>query len=203
MEHGKQQTEDLILDKLTNKERSALKKYRKDNGDPISPSTAMKFFTLFLEGYTLDQIHSRHKHWPFGALVDARIRYDWDHKKSEYITQVHSQITERMAKLKVDSLNFLFDLAAVAHVEFKEDMIKYLQDPSKNKRPHNAINSLREYKLIYEILNQMDELGKPKEGEKPSVNIFAQSGSTVEVVNKDRKAAIMDKLIESYENDEF
>jgi hypothetical protein len=186
-----------VEDGYTEEEIRALERHRKKNGAPIATSTAIDFFSLYLEGYTIKQIHERHSAWPLGALVDARVRYKWDDKKKAYLEELETQVMDRMSKIKLESLNFLADMAAVAHNEFREEMIKYLQNPDNTEPPRNRIKSIREYKELMNIIVALGALGAEGSGMPgTAIQVNVADGGRVEVVTANEKARMLQALAE-------
>lgn len=184
-------------DGFTNREIRAYERYKEKKGAPISPDTALNFFRMYLEGYSLTDIHSKHRAWPLGALVDACIRYGWKDKKEEYLDTLQNQVMERLGKIKLESLNFALDMATVAHKQFRDEMMKYVQNPDDEKPPKIRIKSIREYKELMNIIMSLGNLGEPVDansGPSTAIQVNVSGGGKVEVLGSNEKARLLADL---------
>jgi hypothetical protein len=180
---------------LTERERSALAEHARRGAPAMSPATAANFFALFVEGYTLDQMLEANRAWGLGVLVDARIRYRWDERREAYVEDVHKQAVERLAKLRAESINHLANLAAVAHTEFRQDMIRYLQNPTEDNLPKGRLRTPKDYRDLIEAIEKVTKLGVPTPPPSPTVGVSVGEGSQVAIVMADEKGAqILQKL---------
>lgn len=184
-------------DSLTVKERQALDDYRRRNQPPMSPATAVNFFQLYVEGYTLEQMLQTNRSWGLGAIADACVRYDWPAKRSAYVDDAHKQAVQRLAKLKTEAINYLSDLAVVAHTEFRQEMMAYIQNPKEENLPKGRLKTFRDYKRLLETIEILSNIGKtesppPPEPSSP-INVNVAAGGQVAIVS-DKGSGILEKL---------
>ncbi len=179
-------TKDQMVDLgFTDKEIEAYLAYKAANKPHIAAATALNFYHLFLEGFEPEKLAEKFPQWGLGAIVDARIRYQWDRRKVEYVNDLHRRVTSRAVKFQYESMDFMQNLAAVTHIKFNKEMMEYIQNPTKENIPNTMIHSIREYKDLIAAMDQLTKLGQPAvpvtPGEHTTVNVVAENGSKVEI----------------------
>ena len=187
------------IETLAPKERQALDDYRRRNQAPMSPATAANFFQLYVEGFTLEQMLEGNRAWGLGAIADACVRYDWPAKREAYIDDVHLQAVSRLQKLKAESINYLANLLAVEHTRFRQEMIRYLQNPTGENLPEGRLKSAKDYKALCEAIETVSKIGQPANpaASPQGITVNAAPGSQVAVVASqpgDNGADILRKL---------
>lgn len=165
---------------LTAVEAKALEDHVRKNGAPMSPITAANFFLLFAEDYTLEKILSVNPSWTLGCLVDARIRYKWDDRLAQYVEEIHKQALTRMSKFKAEMLNQALDMFTLDSRIKREEMMRYMQNPTDENLPKDAKLSPRDMKDILEVIERVMKIGQALPPQpSPTTSIYAAPGSTV------------------------
>lgn len=153
---------------FTEEEIKEVNKYLiKGRGANLSPSTATNFLTLYLEGKTIDEIHRQFPQFDKGMLLLARYKYKWDEERDHYVMDLSKKVRERMIKAKIDSQNFVLDMLSVAHKQFSNEMMEYLQNPVPENLPKNCIKSIHQYREVIKILHDLADLEQKTSGQLP------------------------------------
>lgn len=134
----------------TSKELQVLQEYEQKGVRPLAPSLAGQMFNLFLEGYSCADIAKLNKGLTEGDILFARKKYNWDTERDNYMIQVKNQVTQKVFKQKMESVEFLTNMLSVIHKEHKDVMLRFLQTGNPEDLP--KIGSLRTYKEIIETL---------------------------------------------------
>ena len=177
---------------LTPREQAAFAEFQRKDSPAMSPATAANFFALFAEGFAAEKMLEGNPAWGLGAIVDARIRYHWDEKRETYVEDIHRQALERLSKLRAESINHLADLAVVAHTEFRQQMLRYMQNPIPENLPDARLKSTKDYKDLAEAIEKIFKLGLPDPPQQPTINIG--EGGQVAIVMGDKGAKLLQKL---------
>lgn len=134
----------------TSKELEVLQDYEQKGVRPLAPSLAGQMFNLFLEGYSCADIAKLNKGLTEGDILFARKKYNWDSERDSYMIQIKNQVTQKVLKQKMESVEFLTNMLSVIHKEHKDVMLRFLQTGNVEDLP--KIGSLRTYKEIIETL---------------------------------------------------
>lgn len=134
----------------TSKELEVLQDYEQKGVRPLAPSLAGQMFNLFLEGYSCADIAKLNKGLTEGDILFARKKYNWDSERDNYMIQIKNQVTQKVLKQKMESVEFLTNMLSVIHKEHKDVMLRFLQTGNVEDLP--KIGSLRTYKEIIETL---------------------------------------------------
>lgn len=168
---------------LTEVEERALAAHVRKNDHAMSPVTAANYFALFAEGYTCEQmLATSNSSFSLGQLVDARLRYKWDERLAKYVDDIHKQALDRLHKFKAEAINHVLDMIAVDTRIKRDEMMRYLQNPTKENMPKDARLSTRELNDLVGVLERVSKLGQPSTPPaqtQPTVGIIAGPGSTV------------------------
>jgi len=142
-------------DNLTKIEQEELTKYRRSDGyAPLAASTAVRLYQLFLLGHSCEEIvRTNDNRFPLGMVVDARIRHDWDRRRTEYIDRLYEEAGSMVRQRQVESAMFLGDMLAAAHAEYGPKFQKFIQsrDP-KDLPPEFKIDTPTKYKMVIDGL---------------------------------------------------
>lgn len=112
---------------LTTREKEAYEKYVNKEGHALAPKTAVELYQLFLVGYNCEEIHRLNNALDLGLIVKARIDYNWDLKKQEYMDSLLTGVNEKVKKAQVEAVDFSTNLMSVYHKMWNDKFKKYLQ----------------------------------------------------------------------------
>lgn len=155
MSHFLEITEDQF-NALTTNEQNAIERWLGRNEPPLSASIADKFYELFLQGNTCEQIHRLNPAVYMGAIVHARIRDRWDSRKNEYLSELYSNTKARLSQAQMESVHFAADMLAAVHKLNTEKVKRYLQTGN----PEDLIGvtmlptSIKSYKDLWETIQK-------------------------------------------------
>lgn len=148
---------------LSDAERAALevfkRNFKKDGlgSFPLSPDTAIQFFSLYLQGRSLSEIVDLNPQYSLGTIVNSAVEGRWDLKYKEYLEELYSKAKNRTLQTAAEGVGFIADLLAVTHIKDGTKLKKYIQteDPECLKGGNFEIQSLRQYKEAVEVLMKL------------------------------------------------
>jgi hypothetical protein len=196
---------------LTPEEKLELVSYIEDRGTPLSPDTAARFFELFLKGTNCYDIWKINKAFPYGAILDARIKFRWDQQKEEYALRLQADIKNKVAQAQLETADLMSDMLLAAKKLNSDKIKRYFQTgDEKELKDALKIESLRSLKEIVEGLMKITGQdkgsnitikteGNPKDaGGTPSTNgNLIASGVGIETLETEDAAAILEILAEA------
>jgi hypothetical protein len=105
---------------LSPRELSAYK-WALNNGSPeLSTDLQTKLFGLFLQGTSCADIAKFNPGITLAQILVARVRWDWDERRAEYIEQLQSNAMARLAQVTMEGVDFVSSLLAAHHKEYGE-----------------------------------------------------------------------------------
>lgn len=146
---------------------------------PISTTLSMQMYQLFLEGYTCKDIAKVNSSFSEKDIVYFRVKNNWDAEKEEYALKLRLQVQDKMAKQKLESVEFLTNMLAVTHKQQREQMLRYLQSGKAEDLPETWIKGSKGYKETIEILQKItgeDKVSKHKIESESNINITTNGG---------------------------
>jgi hypothetical protein len=157
---------------LTNEEKGSLTVYVEAGGMPISPNAASGLYELFLNGSTTMDIWKMNRSIAYGAIVEARIRFNWDEQKELYGSELHSKIRDKVVKAQLEMTSLLSDVMAVANKKHSEKLRKFLQSgDEKHLEGTISVDSIMGMQKIIESMMKITGQDKPNKEEKRLVDI--------------------------------
>lgn len=186
---------------LTPDEQKALTEYQEARKPELAVETSMAFFQLFLNGYSVDEIHEMNKAFPVEAIHWARLKYGWDKRKDQYITEMHEKIVTKVTKAQLETTNLMTDLLTVTTKKYGDKLKRYLQ--TGNEKDLEGVMGVQS---IAQLLKLMDGLQKitgqantkrveQRITKEENVNINTTiNGEAVGDLNEDEAAAILSTL---------
>jgi hypothetical protein len=137
---------------LTKRERDEYVKYVNANKPPLSPKTSAELYGLFLAGSSCEEIARLNPGLGLGIIVKARIDFDWDGKKEEYINNLFSTIKEKTTQTQLEAIEFSATSMAVFHKLWNTRFKKFLQTGDESELGDLKNMSFKVYKEISEGL---------------------------------------------------
>jgi len=99
-----------------------------EGGKPeLALSTANKFFTLFISGVDIDEIHELNPAFPKSLIHWTRIKYDWDMMMKEHIFKLQSRIADKVMKAQLEATALYADIITAANKKHSINLKKYIQ----------------------------------------------------------------------------
>ena len=112
---------------LSQDESKALAEHIAKKDFSLAPRTSAEFLQLYLNGYTTSEIQKLNPGFKLGIIVAARVEYEWDRHKTEYIQTLMSQTRESVTKSQLEAVRFAADGMTVYHKVLGLAFKKYLQ----------------------------------------------------------------------------
>jgi len=140
---------------LPEKERVLYENWVNQGGASLASKTALQFFELYLQGYSVEEIAKQNPPFDPGLIVKAKVDFDWDTKRQEYITQLQESVHQAVQKVSLETVQFASDAIAVYHKLAGAKFKKYLRTGDEADLGHFAGMSVKAYKDFLEILLKM------------------------------------------------
>jgi len=150
-------------------------------------------------GYSCQEINSQMPEYPLDALLWARWKYDWDKKRDDYQASVQNRVLPNATHARVDGLQFLSEIMGATHAMWRQQLLKYLAAPDREKAPEFLPKTLHQYSSLAALMKDLMTPDNKTAGAgsmaQPlvSVNISGDS-RTVEVRAGDVKDALKKSL---------
>lgn len=112
---------------LSDEEKGVLRTHLEYGGLPISLETSTKFFELFLTNTNCHDIWKLNRSFPFGAILDARIKYKWDKEKDDYAIRLQSQIKNKIIQAQLETADLMSDMLLATKKRSGAKLKRYLQ----------------------------------------------------------------------------
>lgn len=135
---------------------------------PMAASTQAKFFQLFLNGQSCEEIVRLNPGgFSLGAIVRARIENNWDALLQEHRQELMYKIKERVQQTTLETLDRLC-LELAASNKLNGDKVKrFLQTGDATELEGTQVGTTKHMKeLVQALANLLESSGPPK---KPSV----------------------------------
>ena len=175
---------------LTNEEMGSLTVYVESGGLPISPNTASGLYELFLNGSSTMDIWKMNKNIPYGAIVDAKIRFNWDEQKDLYGLELHSKIRDKVIKAQLEMTSLVTDMLSAANRKHGEKIKKFLQTgDEKHLEGALSIDSIMGMQKTIESLMKITGQDKQSKEDKKLVDI---QNAPIQVKGMDVSSAVQD-----------
>jgi hypothetical protein len=149
---------------LTEEEKACMTIYVESGGMPLSPNLAGGLYELFLNGSSCMEISKLNKGLAYGAILDSRIRFDWDKNREEYASDLHSKIRDKVIKAQLETTELMTSILTAANKKHGDKIKKYIQtgdeshlDGALNIDNLNALTKITEG--LMKITGQ-DKVGK-------------------------------------------
>jgi hypothetical protein len=147
---------------LSELENKAFMEWRAVGGNPLPLAAALKLYELFLNFYSLDEIHRINgKKIPLGQIVDARVRFEWDKRRKEQLDSMYSTIEQKVVKVKNEAVVHLTDLLSAAHKIWGDKIRLFLQDGDPAALGDLNLVSFKNYKELVSLLKEMTDKKEP------------------------------------------
>lgn len=134
----------------------------------LSPDTQAKFFSLFLNGTSCEEIARLNKGVSLGNIVRARVEGKWDLKRAEHIEHLLLTTRERLQQISLESVEFVSNMLAAAHKLYGDKFKQFLQTGQEADLGPFSIHGLKAYKEAIELLKTItgqDKKPQKVEGE--------------------------------------
>lgn len=166
---------------------------------PLPLAQAVKMYELYLNGYTCDEIYRINGgKIPFGQILDARVRYEWDKRKARQLDSIYANIEEKVVKTKNDSILHITDLLAAAHKVWGDKIKLFLQEGDASVLGGMDLSNMKTYK---ELLQMLQTLTANDKSSVKDVKVDGTVNHLHTVVNKKLTGEDATKLLESIDGE--
>lgn len=155
-----------------------LKKTKKRELAPLSPSLEADLYEVFLLGCSCEDIAKNNPGISHGQVLEARLDHDWDARRSRYIDDLLDNAKPRMQQTQLEAIEFLRTQLGVVHRAMAAKAKKYVQTGKPGDLPKFTDDiSWGRYKQMLEMLMKLT--GQPDERKQLSGTVTHQHNVTV------------------------
>lgn len=138
---------------LTERELREYRIYMRLKQPPMAPSAEGEFFRLFLNGVNCEEIHRLNPNgFSLGAIVRARIEFDWDQKRREHQEQLSLRIRDRVMQVQLETTERVANELAASNKAINERVLRYIQTGDDKALEGTGIGTLKHLKETVELL---------------------------------------------------
>ena len=123
---------------------------------PLSPSKAVEFFALFLNGTSCEQIVDLNPGYDLGLVIHTRLVDGWDRRVAEHRDMLYRDIRESTKQLQAEAVVFTADTIRAAHKLLGQKLKRFIQtgDVKALEGMHESflIRSQKQYRDAVEML---------------------------------------------------
>lgn len=165
---------------------------------PISPTLAMQFFQLFLEGYSCSEIAKVNLPFREGDILFLRKKFKWDEERDAYAYNLQVQMRDKLIKTKLEALEYISNSLAVVHKIHKEKQMRYLQTGRPEDEPETWITGPTAYKSMLEAIQKITgEDRTTTQNVKSESKITVESNQPITLISEELQSKMLKKLSSS------
>ena len=120
-------------------------------------------FSLYLQGYSCEEIHRLNQGFTLGMIVQARVNLDWDKQKYEHSQSLMAVAQEKVRRAQLESISFASDGMAVFHKMLGDKFKKYIQNGKLDELGEFKNSNFRTYKELTDLLMKLTNQVTKKE----------------------------------------
>lgn len=137
---------------LNKRELELYQDYLEVHGEIIAPNTSLIYYQQFLAGFSCEEIAIKNPGVDVGSIIDARLRYKWDERKEEYISNLYKTMQERYVQVQMEAVHYVSDMLSAAHKLNGDKYRRFLISGNPNDLEGLEISSLKQYKEVVDLL---------------------------------------------------
>jgi len=162
----------------------------------------VEYFDLYLQGSSCLEIAQLNPGIDLGAIVNCKVRYEWDKQKAAYIEDLTVRARQDGTKIYLESIRFLGNLLGTVHARFDTNFAKFRQ--SKDPSDLGAFEQidgglLKEYRsnldLLFRLMGQ--DAKAVKSGPQVNVNIASSGDTSVGFEDDQSSSELLKRLADS------
>lgn len=183
--------------RLSDKESEAYDKFCSSKEAAISPITAGKMFSLYVNGSDCEEITRHSPGFNYGQIVHAKVFGNWDVLKDEHLEKLLLEVRGRVQQVQLESIMVVADAISATN-KFNGDAIKkFLLSGDQRDLDGTMVSTLsaKNYKELFELLLKMtgQDVQKSK-GEVTVVHTGDVGVSVRKPINAEEAADIVKRL---------
>lgn len=166
---------------LTPNEKKAYEIYMRLNQPPMAPSAQAKFLALFLQGTSCEDIHRLNPGgFSLGAIVRARIDYNWDEARRQHQEQLFSKIKERVQQVQMETIDRVANELAASNKLMSDRALKFIQTGNEAELAGTGIGTAKHLREMTDLLLRLS--GQDKAGSNVTVNVAPSAPAKTTVI---------------------
>lgn len=154
--------------KLDDKEAYALRHWQNSNQHEIGAAKRAEFLSLYLRGYSTDQIRKEHPTFTLGQIVHAKVIDRWDLAVLQYAERLRDSMINQVVLTTMETARTLVDTLSAVNKSIGKKARKYLETGNEADLPF-PVDKVREYQALIAAF-QMVTGEKPKKIEVQTSN---------------------------------
>jgi hypothetical protein len=154
---------------------------------------------LFLNGYSAVQINEKFSEIPVPAILYLRCKHKWDEVRDQRKRDLVANALPNAGTIQLDAVRFLTEVINGTHVKYREQLMRYVADPKREKPPEVLPHSFSQYENLVTLLKDLlTPPGTKAAGSLPGTPLVAvnisQSTGDVTVTAKDAEDALIQEM---------
>lgn len=152
------------MENLTEKELAAYNYFQLKKQYPIAEDRAEKFYGLFKNGKSCDDIRKLNPGFGLGQIVAARVTGQWDLHLDNERRVLLERLPSQVMHVQAESLDYMARMIAVNHKLYSEKLDRYLETGDKTylKDLPKGFGEMKEYRALLETLIKATGQGNRK-----------------------------------------
>lgn len=161
-------------------EREAYERFLRSDKAPLGPDLSARLFESFLNGKTCSDIQHDNCELSFGAIVDARVRDNWDEQRATYMQKLLEKAGNRALRAQLEAVDFVFEMFQITHLVSRQKFEEYRRTKDlKALEGALQVASVKQYKdLIMSLALLAGKSGSGEDGGLPLPHPSAAAGGT-------------------------
>jgi len=123
----------------------------------LNDQDAIPLYEMYLLGYSFEEIQKNYAQYSLGRIILTAALNSWTRDREKLAGSIMDRIKARIVRSTVEQVEYLSNMLAVANMESKDEVDKYLADPKSNPAPTMRIKSFKEYKDVVETLAKVTD----------------------------------------------
>lgn len=128
----------------------------------LAPSTAARLFEPYLQGRTCAEIAALQQGVKLGDVVAAKVEYDWDARRDEYLDGLFNGVAQRVQQTQIETALMLCDVLAAFNRGQRECVARYLQTGDRAELGDIKVESLQGLKGVVDLLQRVTGTEPPR-----------------------------------------
>lgn len=154
------ETQALVEKGLTETEAALVIDFKERGLPGVSQLRADHLKGLYRMGYSCQDIAAQFPEYKLDLLLYARVKFDWDKDRQEYLSALASHVQPQNAGVAMaEALRFMKDIQNATHVRYRQEIMRYMANPERETPPDFLPKTLHGYS---NLVAAMQEIIAPK-----------------------------------------
>ena len=186
----------VLSKNLPEKERQALMAYLNTGGGQLNSAAAAQFYELFLRGSSCEEIQRLNKAFPLGAIIQARLEFNWDEKKAAYMEELQEKAKLAVMRSQLETAEYLSNMLSVIAKRDNDKLKKYLQTGNKEDLGDAEKNMLSVGRAIENLLKVTGQDKTVKINKKEELSLSIKGDGSLSDISSEGAANILSIIAE-------